>query len=139
MNKELEAMIEHYFEFRGKYAGNLFIDLEANQIDETEAIDKLKNFNEIVTNELKERFDKADDEFDILDIIDNDSDEIFTCNKFSNENLLFLYAIKSESIDLLRYLHNESNHFKFWSLPISPLEYAQRFGLEKAVTFLRRY
>ena len=40
---------ENYFELRSEYAGKLFVDLESNQIDEIEAINRLKKFDEIVT------------------------------------------------------------------------------------------
>jgi len=131
---------EYFFEFRSKYAGKLFVDLEFNQIDEIEAINRLKKFDEIVTDELKSRFNDLEDDFDISDIIYFDNiDDYNRINTFANESLLFVYAIKNESMQLLRYLYNDSKYFKFWSLPISPLEFAQKLELEKAVTFLRRY
>jgi hypothetical protein len=131
---------ENYFELHSEYAGELFVDLESNQIDEMEAINRLKKFNEIVTDELKSRFNDLEDDFDISDIIDVDNTENFIeSSKFANESLILLYAIKYESIELLKYLYTEDGNFNLWSLPISPLEFAQKLELEKAVTFLRSY
>ena len=131
---------EYFFEFRSKYAGKIFVDLESNQIDEIEAVNRLKKFDEIVTDELKSRFDDLEDDFEIFDIIDFDNiDDCNSISTFANDSLLFVYAIKNESMQLLKYLHNDSKHFRFWSLPISPLEFARKLELGKAVNFLRRY
>jgi len=123
---------EYFFEFRSEYAGKLFVDLESNQIDEIEAISRLKKFNEIVTDELKSRFDDLEDDFDITDIIDMEKTENFIeSSQFVNESLVLLYAIRSESIELLKYLYTENEGFSVWSLSISPLEYAQNNDLKK--------
>jgi hypothetical protein len=151
-----DEMKLHSIEFMSSYIGQLVVDLETKSKDEEEIIEAIKEIEQNAKQDLDIRFDAnititdTDlylDELSIGDILlaGNDlvTDEgvmISLGNFTTTQSLLYLLAIKSEMMELVKYLHNDSKIIKtHWSLPISESEFSKKSNLETAYSFLRRY